>query len=74
MEVSWKEVGEILEQGVRKVERMRRSIAENAKVIWSDAVPERAGTVGVNNGGGGGQMGSVSNELRISVARSGIES
>jgi hypothetical protein len=54
MEVPWKEVGAILGQGVRKMERMRRNIAENVGVIWRDAEPELAGTVGVENGGGVG--------------------
>ena len=53
--VPWREVGEILGQRAGKTEKMRRSITENARVIWSVSVPDRAGTVRVENGDGVGK-------------------
>jgi hypothetical protein len=57
MGVPWKEVGEILGQRPGEMARMQRSIRENAQVIWSVSVPERAGPVRVDNGNGVGQAG-----------------
>jgi hypothetical protein len=54
MGVSWKEVGNQLGQGARKMEKMQRSIRESAREIWSVTVPERAGAVRVDNGNGVG--------------------
>jgi hypothetical protein len=47
--VLWKEVGDQLGQGVRKMAKMQRSIREAAQEIWSVVEPERAGCVRVDN-------------------------
>jgi hypothetical protein len=55
MGISWKEVGDQLGQGPGKLARMQQNIRESAREIWSVSVPDRAGSVRVNNGEGGGQ-------------------
>jgi hypothetical protein len=59
MGVPWKEAGEILGQRPGEMAKLRRSIAENARVIWSVSVPDRAGSVRVDNADGVRQAGSA---------------
>ena len=58
--IPWKEAGEILGQRPGEMARLRRNIAGTARVIWSVAVPERAGSVRVDNGDGAGGSASPS--------------
>ena len=53
--VPWREVGEILGQRPGKTEKMRRSITENVQEIWSVSVPDRAGSVRIENVDGVGK-------------------
>jgi hypothetical protein len=45
----WKEVGEQLGQGPRKLARIQQNIRESTRAIWSVTVPDRAGSISVDN-------------------------
>lgn len=47
MDTPWKEIGNLLGQGPRTLDRMKWTIRESAQEIWSATTPDRAGSVSV---------------------------
>ena len=58
--IPWREAGEILGQRPGEMARLRRSITGTAQVIWSVSIPDRAGSIPVDNPNGVGEAGSAS--------------